>query len=214
MTGVWWRARLCAAIGLREGHEVGRGGAACRPRERERRRSPCLSSRHGGFGHAIPDITGDMPKPVGPRLADELARPGSPRLATLPVMPPDDAAIANLVSALLAVNFYPVDRAYSLMPAFRERGLLDPAKVAAIPHAELIAAMTGAGYARGGYVPIISFRLYSLMEAVSSGALDSLVSLAAAGKKGDFVSTLSGVPGFGPSTASTAWQLFGATPGR
>lgn len=124
----------------------------------------------------------------------------------------DPASTANLVAALLAVNFYPVDRAYALMPAFAERGLLDPAKVAALPHAELIAAMTAAGYDRGGFVPILSFRLYSLMEAIASGSLDALVALAATGQEAEFVATLEAIPGFGPRTASTALQLFRASP--
>lgn len=124
----------------------------------------------------------------------------------------EPAAIANLVASLLAVNFYPVDRAHALMPAFGERGLLDPAKVAAMPHADLIAAMTAAGYDRGGFVPILSFRLYSLMEAVATGALDSLVALAQANDEEKFVATLGAVPGFGPRTAATAWQLFRASP--
>jgi hypothetical protein len=124
----------------------------------------------------------------------------------------DSAAIANLVAPLLAVNFYPVDRTYGLMPAFKERGLLDSAKVAAMPHADLIAATTDAGYDRGGFVPILSFRLYSLMEAISSGALDSLQPLSATNNEEKFMLTLGAVQGFGPRTAATAWQLFQASP--
>ena len=125
-------------------------------------------------------------------------------------LPPEPAA---LVAALLAVNFYPVDRAYGLMPAFYERGLLDPAAVAAMPQAALIEAMNAAGYKRGGFVPILSFRLYKLMDALGSGALASLGAFAASGDKAGFIETLSAVEGFGPRTAETAWELFRATPG-
>ncbi len=117
---------------------------------------------------------------------------------------------ASLVSALLAVNFYPVDRAYGLMPAFAERGLLDPQRVAAMPQPELIEAMRAAGYERGGFLPILSFRLYKLMEAIATGSLAALPGLAAADKKAEFVAALAAVEGFGPTTAETAWALFRA----
>lgn len=126
-------------------------------------------------------------------------------------MPLETTDAANLVSALLAVNFYPVERAYSLMPAFRVRGLLDPATVAAMPHEGLIAAMKAAGYNRGGFVPILSYRVCSLMEAIASGSLDGLVALADKGRKDEFVAMLSAVPGFGPTTANTAWHLVRAS---
>jgi hypothetical protein len=129
-------------------------------------------------------------------------------------MPLDPADTASLVAALLAVNYYPVDRAYGLMPAFRERGLLDPAKVAAMPHSELIAAMGAAGYDRGGFVPILSFRLYALMEAIAAGSLDALRTLTNDGRKEEFVDTLAAVQGFGPRTAATAWELFRASASR
>ncbi len=120
----------------------------------------------------------------------------------------DPAATANLVAAMLAVNFYPVDRAYSLMPAFRDRGLLDPARVAAMSHEDLISAMNAAGYARGGFLPILSYRLVTLMAAIASGALDPLPAHVAANDEAKFAATLAGVHGFGPSTTASAWRLF------
>lgn len=123
-------------------------------------------------------------------------------------MATEPAQISFLVSALLAVNFYTVDRAYSLMPAFGERGLLDPKRVAAMSHDELNAAMVAAGYNRGGFVPILSYRLAALMDAVAGGSLATLGGLAIAGKKEAFIATLSAVEGFGPRTAETAWELF------
>lgn len=126
--------------------------------------------------------------------------------------PPLHAETASLVAALLSVNQYPIAMAYALIPAFEERGLLDPARVAAIPHADLIEAMKDAGYTRGGYVPILSFRLYKLMDALASGALAPLAGLAAAGDKARFVETLCAVEGFGPRTAETAWDLFRTAP--
>ena len=123
----------------------------------------------------------------------------------------DVAAIKNLVAAMLAVNFYPVDRAYNLMPAFSERGLLDPGRVAAMEQADVIAAMSAAGYARGGFLPILSYRLFTLMEAVAAGKLDALPALVASNDEEKFSAALATVHGFGPRTAATAWQLFRAS---
>lgn len=64
---------------------------------------------------------------------------------------------ANLVAALLTVNLYPLHRARALMPAFEARSLLDPAVVACLRQDDLIAAMSDAGYSRGGFLPIVSF---------------------------------------------------------
>jgi hypothetical protein len=123
------------------------------------------------------------------------------------------AETASLVAALLTVNLYPLDRAHALMPAFEARGLLDPSKVAGLSQDALIAAMSDAGYTRGGYLPIVSFRLYALMEAVASGSLDALRDHAARADRGAFVGVLGGVSGFGPSTAGAAWELWGVPAG-
>lgn len=122
-----------------------------------------------------------------------------------------DTQIADLVAALLTVNSYPLERADALMPAFRDRGLLDPARVAAIPQDELVAAIKDAGYQRGGYVPIVAFRLGFLMDAIAEGQLDALVGAAGGGDKAAFVETLNGLHGFGPRTAEAAWMLWTAT---
>lgn len=119
-----------------------------------------------------------------------------------------DDHVASLVAAMLAVNFFPLDRAYGLMPAFRERGLLDPARVAAMTQPDLIAAMDAAGYARGGFLPILSFRLYALMEHLGDGRLDALPAAASAGHRATFDAALGAVPGFGPRTIASAWALF------
>jgi hypothetical protein len=125
-------------------------------------------------------------------------------------MPLSQPEVAHVVAALLTVNNFPLDRAHALMPDFAERGLLDPARVAALSQEALMAAMTEAGYRRGGFLPIVSFRMYALMEAVASGTLDGLPSRVAAGDRAAFVALLSGVSGFGPATAGAAWELWSA----
>ena len=94
------------------------------------------------------------------------------------------------------------------MPAFREHGLLDPAQVAAMEQEALITSMSAAGYDRGGFLPILSYRLCTLLEAIAAGKLDKLPVLAAANDEVSFTAALTAVHGFGPTTAATAWSLF------
>lgn len=118
-----------------------------------------------------------------------------------------DPLITALVAASLTVNQYPLERAYGLMPAFRAQGLLDPARVHAMDHAALISAMEGAGYQRGGFVPIVSARLFPLMAAILDGTLDDLPACVSEGRKDDFSALLTRIYGFGPRTAEVAWLL-------
>lgn len=116
--------------------------------------------------------------------------------------------IEHLVVSLLSVNGYTVERAVALMPAFRRAGLLDPAKVAAMDGDTLVATCIEAGYARGGYVPIIGYRIVRLVEAASAGKLDALPAHVKANREADFAAVLATVHGFGPRTAATAWALW------
>lgn len=118
------------------------------------------------------------------------------------------ARVQDLVVALITVNQYPVDRAVALMPAFGEHGLLNPSVVACMGQEQIVEGMKDAGYARGGYLPIVSHRLIQLMKAVESGALDSLPTFAASNDRAGFVAKLRDLHGFGPNTAGTAWMLW------
>lgn len=119
----------------------------------------------------------------------------------------NDSLLEKLLAALLSVNGYPVDRALGLMPSLRMAGVLSPATVGDIPQDEMVKALNEAGYGRGGYLPIMSYRVYKLMEAVADGKLDDLEGYVADGDKGAFGQVLSSVHGFGPSTIETAWSL-------
>lgn len=120
----------------------------------------------------------------------------------------NDAQIADLVTALLTVNRYPLDRAAALMPTFRDQGLLDPRRLLAMSGGEVVRALNDAGYQRGGYVNVIAFRLHPIMEAIAAGQLDGLPPAVEVGDKVTFTATLQGVYGFGPRTIEAAWLLW------
>ncbi len=123
-------------------------------------------------------------------------------------MPLTAAQTETLVTAMLTVNGYPVDRAAALMPKFREHGLLNPTELAKLNGEQIIAAMREAGYQRGGFLPILSFRLGELMEALASNTLDSLAMHADKRDEAQFCALLSSVHGFGPRTSEIAWILW------
>jgi hypothetical protein len=114
----------------------------------------------------------------------------------------------HLVAALLTVNGYPVERAVALMPAFQQAGLLDLRQTADLDGGALSAKMAAAGYARGGFLPILGYRLVKLLEAADGVQLDELPRAVARGDAESFKVTLSEVHGFGPNTAAAAWLLW------
>ncbi len=128
-------------------------------------------------------------------------------------MPLSAAQTETLVTAMLTVNGYPVDRAAALMPKFREHGLLEPAELAKLQGEQIIGAMKEAGYDRGGFLPILSFRLCELMEALASNTLDLLAMHADKRDEAEFCTLLSSVHGFGPRTSEIAWVLW-TTPAK
>ena len=81
-------------------------------------------------------------------------------------------------------------------------------RVATTPQPELIAAMADTGYARGGFLPILSFRLDALPEHVGDGRLDGLAEAAATGDPAVVEARLGVVLGFGPRSIASAWMLF------
>ena len=125
-------------------------------------------------------------------------------------MPLTPSETGHLVTAMLAVNNYGTDRAAALLPAFQARGLLDAPRAAEMERDALIVAMTDAGYARGGFLPILWYRHQQLMEAITKGALDRLPGLVQADDEAGFKALLASVHGWGPVTSTTAWNLWRA----
>lgn len=123
-------------------------------------------------------------------------------------MPLDTRQIGHLVAAMLNVNNFGLYRAQELIPAFEQARLLDPAAVHGLEVEELKRRIESAGYSRGGYIPVIAGRMYTLMTAVSDGTLDNLSALVADNDRAGFIAALSGVYGWGPKTAAAAWRLW------
>ena len=113
----------------------------------------------------------------------------------------------DLITALLAVNNYPITRVWQILPALREAHLCEVEKVVAMDNAEVVRRLRSAGYDRGKVTLILAPRLRALMMKTQAGALDEL---SAAVENRDFElanSILLPVPGIGPRVVETAWLL-------
>lgn len=122
-------------------------------------------------------------------------------------MPLAQHPIDALVVSALATYNYSLDRAWTLLPALRSQGLLDPSRVAGGDAGDVGNRLKAAGYDRGGITYIVAPRLITLMEAVASGVLDALPSLAAAGDRDAASALVCTVKGMGPRTALLVWEL-------
>jgi len=123
------------------------------------------------------------------------------------MMPLTESQIADLVTAMLTVNQYPLDKAVALMPGFKKHDLLSPEAVAEKDQETVMQQMRDSGYTRGGFLPIVSYRLFQLMEAIRNRELDKLAEHVQTGNEDAFVNALTRIHGFGPTVSSRAWML-------
>jgi hypothetical protein len=115
--------------------------------------------------------------------------------------------VEYLLMALLAVNNYPLEKAWALLPRMRELGLTDPARVAAMDMPATIEALTAAGYDRKNLTWMFAERVMALMAAIHGGELAGLDEAIAAKDKGRATELLDRVRGVGPRVIQNAWAL-------
>jgi endonuclease III-like uncharacterized protein len=119
---------------------------------------------------------------------------------------PDDL-VDSLVTALLAVNNYSLEKVWKLLPRLQEEGLTKPGPVASEDLSRLTIRLAAAGYDRGRLTAMFAERLQSLMAAIGSGQLDDLSSAATRKDRQALQRTLCKVRGIGPQVAQNAWIL-------
>src|SRR5262245_22404361 len=79
-----------------------------------------------------------------------------------PAAPSTQRAWEDLVLAMLAVSLYPLERVLMLRDEMRQRGLLDPSKLARYDVGELTMELKRGGYDRGRLTSMYADRLVSL----------------------------------------------------
>ena len=86
--------------------------------------------------------------------------------------------VADLVSAMLAVNLWTVDKMFSIHEGLEREGLFEHERIAEAEYSDVHAKLVAAGYARGDYiVSLLTERLQSMAQHLCSGGLDRLAGL-------------------------------------
>lgn len=116
-------------------------------------------------------------------------------------------SIDAILVALLAVQQYSLDRAWSLLPKLEKAGLTDPKKVVKANLGALVVKLTESGYERGLLNGLMAPRVQNLMMAVVAGELDAFDELRGTGDRQAAIELLCRVKGIGPKVANNAWLL-------
>jgi len=117
------------------------------------------------------------------------------------------AQIECLLTALLSVNNFSLEKAWSLLPRMRDAGLTDPARVVAMDMTTAIETLRRAGYDRKNLTRLFAERVKALMDAVHAGELADLDAAIAAKDKDRASVVMRKVRGIGPTVIENAWAL-------
>jgi 3-methyladenine DNA glycosylase/8-oxoguanine DNA glycosylase len=116
-------------------------------------------------------------------------------------------SLEAILTAILAVQKYPLEKAWSLLPSLRLERLTEPDFVAKADIGDLIVRLTRAGYERGMLNEMMATRVQHLMVAAVSGSLDAYDDRLAKKDKQAAQELLCKVKGIGPRVADIAWTL-------
>jgi hypothetical protein len=119
-----------------------------------------------------------------------------------------DPLIDNLLVAMLAVNSWPVQRAWVLRGALRELGLMDLDALAQQSEAEVTRRLVLAGHTRGDYMNTnMALRILSMAHVLTPEVRRELSADIQAGRRDAANATLARIRGVGPSVLRTFWAL-------
>jgi len=114
----------------------------------------------------------------------------------------DPEVIQDLVVAILAVNFWTLEKVYALREELEAQGLFDLAALAQQDTQAVTAQLVAAGYQRGGFpVPQMADRLIATAKNLLSGKEAELRALLAAGNTTGLDRFLLELKGVGPVVA-------------
>src|SRR6266850_2180861 len=84
----------------------------------------------------------------------------------------DVEAALDLVCALLAVNLWTIEKAFSLKEGLEHEGLVDLDRVAVMSQGEVFERLERAGCRRGHYITgLLSHRLVEVAKAMANGGI-------------------------------------------
>lgn len=112
-----------------------------------------------------------------------------------------------ILSALLAVNKFPLTRVIGLTPALVRAELFNPHFVAGADVGDITVRLATAGYNRGLLTGMFAERLQGVMKAYLEGQFNQVAEALSSGDRARVIEVLQDIPGLGPKTAEAAWTL-------
>lgn len=113
--------------------------------------------------------------------------------------------------AILAVNSWPVEKVYTLLPTLQDAGLLEPSNLAAWGIGAIKSALEKSGYTRGDYMTsLMAGRLRSLGMFVVERGREECERLLRDGAMDSLAVSLGAVRGVGPAVLRNYVLLRGA----
>lgn len=115
--------------------------------------------------------------------------------------------VESLVTSVLAVNGYPLEKVWNQLPGLRAQRITDAVWVATADLGDVVAHLTASGHERGMLAGMMAERLQSLMVAIASSRLDGLPGMIERRDRLAAAELLRTVKGIGPKVADNALML-------
>jgi len=120
----------------------------------------------------------------------------------------DEGVFKDLMTALLAVNSWSLERAYSVVQQFATVGLTDPAEVSRMDASAVAERLQEAGYQRGHYITLlIATRVLHAALALATDGFERIGRHEAAGDIANVKAFLLSIHGVGPQVVRTFLAL-------
>jgi hypothetical protein len=119
-----------------------------------------------------------------------------------------DTIAENALIALLAVNRWTLDKAFSIRAGLLAAGLTDFDALLSMTVEEIAGRLATAGYARGEFMNRqMAQRILSMATVLTSSEMQRLRPLVQAGQRHDVNVTLQKIEGVGPTVLDNFWIL-------
>jgi hypothetical protein len=116
----------------------------------------------------------------------------------------------DLVVSILAVNRYPLERTYSSLDLFRQKGLADPKQLAHLRPEDIADRLVSAGYNRGEFMTsLFALRLCSLGVLAEKRGTEFCTKIISSADRESIKELLLAVNGVGPRVLANFFLLRG-----
>jgi endonuclease III-like uncharacterized protein len=122
------------------------------------------------------------------------------------------ALLVDLFTALMAVNQWTLDRAFSVVSRLKSEGLLDLPALAGMTLEDVNERLRHAGYDRGDFMAMqMVERILYLGRALESGGIEKVETLGVSGRFNELREVLLTLKGVGPTVVNSFFALRGVS---